>query len=104
MLARFVPVKPTPSADNYQCFETTTIFYVSAFQYMTLAFAYSKGPPFRKRIWSNGELVVVSTKCSCTCCLPTHDGGLLCLCMGRSVSYLQMGRCFTQALTDTLLP
>ncbi|XP_064610270.1 polyamine-transporting ATPase 13A3-like [Liolophura sinensis] len=49
----FVPVKPTPSADNYQCFETTTIFYVSAFQYMTLAFAYSKGPPFRRRIWSN---------------------------------------------------
>ena len=33
---------------------TTTIFYVSCFQYLMLAFALSKGPPFRKRIWTNG--------------------------------------------------
>ena len=35
--------------------DATSIFFLSSFQYLMLAFALSKGPPFRKRIWNNGK-------------------------------------------------
>ena len=34
--------------------EATTIFLVAAFQDLILAFVYSKGPPYRKRVFTNG--------------------------------------------------
>jgi magnesium-transporting ATPase (P-type) len=37
---------------------TSTIFYVSCFQYLMLAFALSKGPPYRLRIWTNVPFLI----------------------------------------------
>jgi cation-transporting ATPase 13A2 len=51
----FVPVNPESPDDLVTlCWETTTIFSVSTFQYLILALVFSKGPPFRKPFWSNG--------------------------------------------------
>ncbi|XP_047486397.1 polyamine-transporting ATPase 13A3-like isoform X3 [Penaeus chinensis] len=56
----FEPNKPTPGdeEDNTVSWETGTIFYVSAFQYLTLCIAYSPGHPFRQPIYTNFWLTV----------------------------------------------
>ncbi|EDV23802.1 uncharacterized protein TRIADDRAFT_27142, partial [Trichoplax adhaerens] len=36
-----------------QCYETTTLFYFTNYQYIWIAVVFSKGPPFRKRIYTN---------------------------------------------------
>ncbi|XP_042856175.1 polyamine-transporting ATPase 13A3-like isoform X1 [Penaeus japonicus] len=56
----FEPNKPTPGneEDNTVSWETATIFYVSAFQYLTLCIAYSPGRPFRQPIYTNFWLTV----------------------------------------------
>lgn len=38
------------------CFENYTMFAISSFQYIILAFVFSKGVPYRKPIWSNWPL------------------------------------------------
>ena len=52
---RYVASKPKPNDynKNYVTMEATTIFLFSTFQYVTLAFVYSKGPPFRQPITKN---------------------------------------------------
>jgi len=52
----FKPVEPATGDDIiWDCWETTTIFSVSSFQYLILALVFSKGPPFRKPFYSNGN-------------------------------------------------
>jgi len=54
--AWFVPAAPTsPDELIYVSWETTTIFSVSAFQYLILALVFSRGPPFRQPFYFNGE-------------------------------------------------
>ncbi|CAC5383954.1 Probable cation-transporting ATPase 13A3,Cation-transporting ATPase 13A2,Cation-transporting ATPase catp-5 [Mytilus coruscus] len=45
--------KGSKEADNVESWETTTIFLISSYQYITVAFCFSQGPPFRKPIYTN---------------------------------------------------
>ena len=55
----YVPNDPDdPEAEVIVCWETTTLFYVSAFQYLILAAAFSKGQPYRKRFITNVPFTV----------------------------------------------
>lgn len=52
----YVEVRPSSGDDmDKLCWENTTLFSVSAFQYLILALVFSKGPPFRKPFYTNGE-------------------------------------------------
>ncbi|XP_054745441.1 polyamine-transporting ATPase 13A3 isoform X2 [Anastrepha obliqua] len=48
----FVPFKHSDE-DHLGCYENYIIFAISSFQYIILAFIFSKGAPYRKPIWSN---------------------------------------------------
>ncbi|XP_046811083.1 polyamine-transporting ATPase 13A3 isoform X2 [Lucilia cuprina] len=41
------------SEDHLGCWENYTMFAISSFQYIILAFVFSKGAPYRRPIWSN---------------------------------------------------
>ena len=49
----FVPFVPNHEVDYYWSYENSAVFYVSVFQYITAAIAFSKGAPYRKTIFSN---------------------------------------------------
>lgn len=42
-------------AQNLPNYENTVIFCLSGFQYLTMAVTMSKGPPFRRPLYTNGE-------------------------------------------------
>ncbi|XP_037950937.1 probable cation-transporting ATPase 13A3 isoform X2 [Teleopsis dalmanni] len=48
----FVPFQLS-NDDHLGCFENYTMFAISSFQYIILAFVFSKGTPYRKPIYSN---------------------------------------------------
>ena len=49
----FTPFVPNHDVDYYWSYENAAVFYVSVFQYITAAIAFSKGAPYRKTIFSN---------------------------------------------------
>ncbi|XP_077866411.1 polyamine-transporting ATPase 13A3 [Saccoglossus kowalevskii] len=51
--AWFTPLEPIIGDMNILCYESTVVFYISAFQYIIVAFLFSKGPPFRKPLYTN---------------------------------------------------
>ncbi|EDV45271.1 probable cation-transporting ATPase 13A3 isoform X1 [Drosophila erecta] len=51
----FKPFKATDE-DHLGCVENYTMFCISSFQYIILAFVFSKGAPYRKPLWSNRPL------------------------------------------------
>jgi magnesium-transporting ATPase (P-type) len=69
--------KGNKDADNYDSWETTTIFVISSFQYITVAFCFSQGPPFRKACyieytspWTGIKITtlgVIETDCTGSC-------------------------------------
>ena len=56
---RYIPPDVEFGEFEVRSMATTTIFYVSCFQYLMLAFALSKGPPYRRRIWTNGMSLIL---------------------------------------------
>ena len=48
----FVPFVSS-NEDHLGCWENYTMFAISSFQYIILAFVFSKGAPYRRPIWSN---------------------------------------------------
>ncbi|KAK2148669.1 hypothetical protein LSH36_487g00003, partial [Paralvinella palmiformis] len=44
--------------DSYYCYEMTSLFSISVFQYVTLAVVFSKGSPYRKSLYSNVYFLV----------------------------------------------
>lgn len=49
---RFEPFEENPD-DDYQSYENTAVFSISAYQYIILAIAFSKGYPYRKNMFTN---------------------------------------------------
>ncbi|XP_003783912.1 cation-transporting ATPase 13A2 [Otolemur garnettii] len=55
----FVPLNRTiPAPDNLPNYENTVVFSLSSFQYLILAVAMSKGPPFRRPLYTNVPFLV----------------------------------------------
>ncbi|XP_040581274.1 polyamine-transporting ATPase 13A3 [Lepeophtheirus salmonis] len=59
------PVIPNPDDEEVLCWETTTIFFVSSYQYLILAAAFSKGPPYRNPFYSNYYFLIALITLNC---------------------------------------
>ena len=62
-LCRYLPPESEEGKFAVQSMATTSIFDISCFQYLMLAFALSRGPPYRKRIWTNGLWPLERVRC-----------------------------------------
>ena len=54
--SRFVPVV-VKEETTILCSENTAIFQASIYLYVSLAVSFSRGPPFRKPVYTNGVCV-----------------------------------------------
>lgn len=45
-----------PDDDNSLCAETTTLFLVSSFQYISVGLAFNEASPFREPTYKNGTV------------------------------------------------
>lgn len=63
----FVPLHPDPHSLNFLCFETTTIFLVNMFQYISVCIAYNMSYRFRRvwvtNLWLLIGLIVLTALC-----------------------------------------
>eukprot|EP00095_Tigriopus_kingsejongensis_P002264 snap_masked-scaffold633_size121756-processed-gene-0.12 protein:Tk02264 transcript:snap_masked-scaffold633_size121756-processed-gene-0.12-mRNA-1 annotation:"probable cation-transporting atpase 13a3-like" len=67
-----------PNDEVILCWETTTVFIVSSFQYLILATAFSKGPPYRKAFFTNIPFfVAVVVLTTFTLILTLYPGAIL---------------------------
>ena len=75
----FKPVNPpTPETEITLCAETTTIFLISSFQYLVLAAAFSRGPPYRKAFYTNIPFAIsLIVLAGFTCLLVIYPGNAL---------------------------
>ncbi|RUO97136.1 hypothetical protein BC936DRAFT_140922 [Jimgerdemannia flammicorona] len=49
----YEPPKSDPIEKNIECFENTVLFMLSCFQYILIAVVFGVGPPYRKAMWTN---------------------------------------------------
>ncbi|KAL1919402.1 uncharacterized protein VTP21DRAFT_2095 [Calcarisporiella thermophila] len=56
----YTPPVYDPEGQNILCFENTTLFLFSCFQYILIAVVFSVGPPYRKPMWTNGPFVITT--------------------------------------------
>ncbi len=57
---RYVPLVPDSHSDNVLCSENSVIFQVSNFQYIAIAVALSTAAPFRKPLYTNCKLNLIT--------------------------------------------
>ncbi|XP_067658890.1 polyamine-transporting ATPase 13A3-like isoform X3 [Haliotis asinina] len=54
----YVEAPPNKDLENVKSWESTVIFLVSSYMYISVAFCFSKGPPFRKPIYTNYPFLI----------------------------------------------
>ncbi|RTG80742.1 uncharacterized protein DC041_0008028 [Schistosoma bovis] len=59
----YMPLYLYPNTSEYRTYESTSVFIVSTYQYITLAIAFSKGAPYRKSFLTNYAFVLNILMC-----------------------------------------
>jgi len=71
---RFTPLQPDPLSKNHVCWENTTLFTFSNYQYIALALAFNFKDGFRKGPHTNSMCCYICAVLCVVCCL-------LCVCV-----------------------